>query len=158
VKSRVLLFSAPYAPYGSKPSPGTLIWEAEVNITRPAVAFSRGRSTAPSVLILPQIASMVVATAVPTVSGVRYRSEGQNRNSGKSFLRGESSLMAKLTTAARKKLPKSDFVEKSTRKYPIPDAAHARDALARSSGKPEHASVVAAVKRKFPKIKITTAK
>jgi hypothetical protein len=63
--------------------------------------------------------------------------------------------MAKLTTAARKKLPNSDFVEKSTRKYPIPDAAHARDALSRSSGKPEHAAIVAAVKRKFSKIKIT---
>jgi hypothetical protein len=68
---------------------------------------------------------------------------------------GGSSIVAKLTTAARKKLPKSDFVEKGARKYPIPDAAHARDARARSSGKPEHASVVAAVKRKFPKIKIT---
>jgi hypothetical protein len=66
--------------------------------------------------------------------------------------------MAKLTTAARKKLPKSDFVEKSIRKYPIPDASHARDALARSSGKPESAFVVAAVKRKFPRIKITNAK
>jgi hypothetical protein len=63
--------------------------------------------------------------------------------------------MAKLTTAARKKLPKSDFVENSTRKYPISDAAHARDALSRSSGKPKHAAVVAAVKRKFPKINIT---
>jgi hypothetical protein len=69
--------------------------------------------------------------------------------------KGYTSIMAKLTTAARKKLPKSDFVEKGARKYPIPDAAHARDALARSAGKPEHASVVAAVKRKFPKIKIT---
>lgn len=66
--------------------------------------------------------------------------------------------MAKLTAAARNKLPKSDFVEKSKRKYPIPDAAHARDALARSSGKPEHASVVVAVKRRFPKIKITKVK
>jgi len=46
-------------------------------------------------------------------------------------------------------------VEKSTRKSPIPDAAHGRDALSRSSGKPEHAAVVAAVKQKFPKIKIT---
>jgi hypothetical protein len=100
---------------------------------------------------------MVVATAVPTASGVRYRSEGQTEIPASPF-KGESSLMAKLTTAARKKLPKSDFVEKSTRKYPIPDAAHARDALARSSGKPEHASVVAAVKRKFPQIKITKAK
>jgi hypothetical protein len=66
--------------------------------------------------------------------------------------------MAKLTTAARKKLPNSNFVEKSTRKYPIPDAAHARDALARSSGKPEHASVVAAFKRQFLRIIITKAK
>jgi hypothetical protein len=62
--------------------------------------------------------------------------------------------MAKLTAAGRKRLPKSSFVEKGARKYPIPDAAHARDALARSSGKPEHADVVAAVRRKFPKIKI----
>jgi hypothetical protein len=68
---------------------------------------------------------------------------------------GESTSMAKLTAAKRKRLPKSDFVEKRDRKYPIPDAAHARDALARSSGKPEHAAVVAAVKRKFPKIRIT---
>jgi hypothetical protein len=72
--------------------------------------------------------------------------------------RGELSIVAKLTSAKRKKLPKSDFVEKGTRKYPIPDAAHARDALARSSGKPEHAAVVAAVRRKFPKIHITKKK
>jgi hypothetical protein len=63
--------------------------------------------------------------------------------------------VAKLTAAKRKKLPASDFAEADVRKYPIPDAAHARDALARSSGKPEHAAVVAAVRRKFPKIKIT---
>ena len=62
--------------------------------------------------------------------------------------------MAKLTAATRKKLPKSDFADEASRKYPIEDAAHARDALARSSGKPEHAKVVAAVKRKFPNIKI----
>jgi len=66
--------------------------------------------------------------------------------------------MAKLTGASRKRLPKSDFVEKGARKYPIPDAAHARDALARSSGKAEHSAVVAAVRRKFPNIKITKRK
>jgi hypothetical protein len=66
--------------------------------------------------------------------------------------------VAKLTSAKRKRLPKSDFVEKGARKYPIPDAAHARDALARSSGEPEHAAVVAAVGRKFPKIKIAKQK
>jgi hypothetical protein len=66
--------------------------------------------------------------------------------------------VAKLTTAAGKKLPKPEFVEESARKYPIPDAAHARDALARRSGKLEHAAVVAGVKRKFPKIKMTRKK
>lgn len=62
--------------------------------------------------------------------------------------------MAKLTYEKRKELPKGDFVFPKTRRYPIEDAAHARDALARSSGKPEHAAVVAAVKRKFPEIEI----
>jgi hypothetical protein len=41
-----------------------------------------------------------------------------------------------------------------TRRYPIEDATHARDALARSSGKPAHAAVVAAVKQKFPEIDV----
>jgi hypothetical protein len=62
--------------------------------------------------------------------------------------------MAKLTQTKRDGLPKEDFVYPKTRRYPIEDAAHARDALARSSGKPEHAEVVAAVRRKFPEIEI----
>jgi hypothetical protein len=62
--------------------------------------------------------------------------------------------MAKLSYEKRKDLPKGDFVFPETRRYPIEDEAHARDALARSSGKPEHAAVVAAVKRKFPDIDI----
>ena len=62
--------------------------------------------------------------------------------------------MAKLTYAERENLPKADFVFPKTRRYPIEDAAHARDALARSSGKPEHAAVAAAVKRKFPEIDV----
>jgi hypothetical protein len=41
--------------------------------------------------------------------------------------------MAKLTAAARKRLPKSSFVEKGARKYPIPDAAHARGVRERRS-------------------------
>jgi hypothetical protein len=47
-----------------------------------------------------------------------------------------------------------DFVFPETRRYPIEDAAHARDALARSSGKPEHAAVVTAVRRMYPEIDI----
>jgi hypothetical protein len=62
--------------------------------------------------------------------------------------------MAKLTYEERKDLPKGDFVFPKTRRYPIEDAAHARDALARSSGKPEHAAVLAAVRKKFPEIEI----
>jgi len=62
--------------------------------------------------------------------------------------------MTKLTKEARENLPKGDFVFPKTRRYPIEDAAHARDALARSSGKKEHAAVVAAVKQKFPEIDV----
>jgi hypothetical protein len=58
----------------------------------------------------------------------------------------------------KKEASQSDSVEKGARKYPIPDASHARDALARSAGKPEHSSVVAAVRRKFPNIKISKNK
>jgi hypothetical protein len=62
--------------------------------------------------------------------------------------------MTKLTYAKRENLSKGDFVFPKTRRFPIEDAAHARDALARSSGKPEHAAVVAAVRRKYPEIDI----
>jgi hypothetical protein len=62
--------------------------------------------------------------------------------------------MTKLTYAKRENLSKDEFVFPETRRYPNGDAAHARDALARSSGKPEHAAVVSAVRRKYPKIDI----
>lgn len=64
-------------------------------------------------------------------------------------------IVAKLTAKARKNLSKSDFALPPD-KYPIPDEAHARDALARVSanGTPEEKSKVKrAVKRKFPNIK-----
>ena len=50
--------------------------------------------------------------------------------------------------------PEEFFVFPKTRRYPIEDAAHARDALARSSGKPEHATVMSAVKRRYPEIDV----
>jgi hypothetical protein len=68
--------------------------------------------------------------------------------------------MAKLTAAQRKKIPKSDFAVKgkagtpagkaASGSYPIPDRSHARNALARSSGKPVAGQVRAAVARKYP--------
>jgi hypothetical protein len=63
--------------------------------------------------------------------------------------------MAVLTAAARRRLPASAFVFPSRRAYPIPDLAHARNALARVSqfGSPaERARVRAAVARRFPQI------
>jgi len=60
--------------------------------------------------------------------------------------------MAKLSGGARKKLPSSDFAEPGKRKYPIEDKSHARNALSRSSGKPEAKQVRAAVKKKYPDI------
>ena len=41
--------------------------------------------------------------------------------------------MAKLDTSKRDKLPSKDFAEPEKRAYPVEDAAHARNAKARSS-------------------------
>jgi hypothetical protein len=64
--------------------------------------------------------------------------------------------MAKdLSTKERKKLKKKSFALPGKRKYPIPDKAHARNALARVAqhGSPsEQKKVKAAVKKRFPGI------
>ena len=63
--------------------------------------------------------------------------------------------MAKLTTKARKALPKSSFVFPDKRAYPIEDQSHARNALARVSqfGSPEEkARVRGSVKHRYPGI------
>jgi hypothetical protein len=59
--------------------------------------------------------------------------------------------MSKLTTKERKNLPESDFAGPD-RSYPLPDKSHARNALARASGKPIESRVRAAVHRKYPDI------
>jgi hypothetical protein len=66
--------------------------------------------------------------------------------------------MSILTAEARRRLKPSDFVFPARKAYPIHDAAHARDALARSSGKPEAAAVRAAVKKKYPSIDVGESK
>lgn len=62
--------------------------------------------------------------------------------------------MARLTTRARKALPKKDFAVPSKApgpgSYPIENRAHAADAKARASGKPVAAEVDRAVARKYP--------
>lgn len=65
--------------------------------------------------------------------------------------------MAKLTYAARKKLKPKQFAIPDEKAYPIEDVAHARNALARVAqhGTPaEKAKVRAAVKKKYPFIKV----
>lgn len=62
--------------------------------------------------------------------------------------------MARLTAAARKKLPASDFALGKGH-YPIEDKAHARNALSRVSqfgSSSEQARVRAKVHKKFPGI------
>ena len=66
--------------------------------------------------------------------------------------------MAKLTTKKRKALPNTAFVFPEKRSYPIPDASHARNALARVSqhGTPyQKDKVKAAVRRRFPGVKVS---
>lgn len=72
--------------------------------------------------------------------------------------------MSRLSAATRKRLPKSSFALPGRGKgptgtgsgsYPVPDESHARNALARSSGKPAHATVVRKVKAKFPGIHVS---
>ena len=70
--------------------------------------------------------------------------------------------MAKLTAAARKRIsPSNEAVpSKDSKKggavsgsYPIPDIAHARNALSRSSGKAVAAQVRRKVYAKYPQLK-----
>lgn len=58
-----------------------------------------------------------------------------------------------LNAKARKRIKPSNFVFPATKRYPIHDLAHAKNALARSSGKPEEAKVKAAVHRKYTQLK-----
>jgi len=61
--------------------------------------------------------------------------------------------MAKLTARRRRKLPKTAFAYPRTRKYPIYDKAHARNALSRAAQKGtsgSYAHVARAVNRWFP--------
>lgn len=80
--------------------------------------------------------------------------EGSKRDKALDKKRGVKDMsnvdLSTLSAAARKALPASAFVFPGKRAYPIHDRAHARNALARSAGKPEHAVVVAAVRKRYP--------
>lgn len=57
--------------------------------------------------------------------------------------------MAKLTTSKRKKEPGKDFGLPEERKYPMPDASHARNAKARASEMEHQGKLSAADKKKI---------
>lgn len=57
-----------------------------------------------------------------------------------------------LTSEGRDKIKDSNFALPDKRGYPIHDLSHARNALARASGKPEESKVRAAVYRKYPQL------
>lgn len=61
--------------------------------------------------------------------------------------------MAKLKAKKRKALKKKSFAIPSKRAYPIHDISHARNALARASGKSVEAQVKKAVYKKYPSLK-----
>jgi len=66
--------------------------------------------------------------------------------------------VARLSYRERQSLPSRLFVFPKERRYPIPDRAHARNALARVAqhGTPaEKAKVRRAVKRRFPDIRVS---
>lgn len=61
--------------------------------------------------------------------------------------------MAKLKKGQRRKIPASAFAYPATRKYPIHDRSHARNALARAASSKTggtYAHVAAAVNRRYP--------
>lgn len=60
--------------------------------------------------------------------------------------------MSKLTAAERNKLGSGQFAIPRKRAYPIHDINHARDALARASGKSVEPQVKAAVHKKYPQL------
>lgn len=60
---------------------------------------------------------------------------------------------AKLSSKARSALPSSDFVFPKSRKFPIEDKAHARNALAREHFAENPSAVERAVHAKYPGIK-----
>jgi hypothetical protein len=57
--------------------------------------------------------------------------------------------MAKLSTASRKKMPKSKFGLPGSRKYPMPDRSHAANAKARAAQQYKKGNISASTKAKI---------
>ena len=57
--------------------------------------------------------------------------------------------MAKLAASSRKKLPKSDFALPGSRKYPVENTSHARNAKARASQQADAGRISQSTKAKI---------
>ena len=104
-----------------------------------------------------QLAAMgnPVAKATFRRTGRLVRSKALVDQTGVGVGSAVSVAKKRLTAAERRALPDSAFVYPATRRYPIPDKAHARNAMARvnqeaTSGSPS--KVARKVHRKFPSI------
>jgi hypothetical protein len=104
-----------------------------------ALAASANGDMEVSALILPGLTS----EDVPEMSRQEFLRQ-------KHVFAVESMTAAVLTSKRRKTLPKTSFAIPEDRAYPIHDRAHAANALARSSGKPEAGRVRAAVCKRYP--------
>lgn len=106
---------------------------------QPQLALSASLEGGVSALILPGYCGCEEEESL--VAAMTRKSKG--------YLRKKNSIMAAVLTAKKRdSLPKSAFAIPPGR-YPIHDRAHAANALARSSGKPEEARVRAAVCRRY---------
>jgi hypothetical protein len=101
----------------------------------------------------PGLANM---SALPKGLSNYAQNQGQPDQSNTAAAQGYARGGNVLSSGQRKRLPSSSFAIPSKKpgsgSYPIPDASHARNALARSSGKPVAAAVRAKVHSKFPNI------
>lgn len=94
-----------------------------------------------------EIAALILTEVEEENEGPLFLKETRSRE----FIRQREGLLAALlTTKRRNDMPDSAFAIPSRRAYPIHDKAHARNALARSSGKPEEAAVRRAVCKRYP--------
>lgn len=66
--------------------------------------------------------------------------------------------MAKLDAKRRNAIPSSEFAMPKERKYPIEDASHARDALARARQQGVYNIVAPKVHARYPNMEIASMK
>jgi hypothetical protein len=98
----------------------------------------------------------------PDAQHVEPHSDGEDfaKKVSARSMRLVAKMAGDLSEAARDKLPKKDFALPGQEKFPIPDEAHARNALARAAqfgGPAVQAKVRAKVHKKFPGVELTSA-